>query len=149
MKAKVKKALSFDFVRFGIVGVLNTLIDFAILNALFIGLDFSRIPANIISTTIAMSFSYLVNRSMVFGGDNNHRRQIIWFLTITLFGLYVIQTAIILLFTKVWHWPTDVVADLFPTINRDIVATNVAKVFATGATLLWNYFGYKHIVFRK
>lgn len=150
VKEKVKQVLSFDIVRFGIVGCTNTLIDFLILNILFISLGAGRITANIISTTCAMAFSYVVNRKVVFRHHAGpHRKQIVLFLAVTLFGLYIIQTLVILFLTRVWHGPANVAANAFPGIDAAIIATNVAKVFATACTLIWNYIGYKYVVFAE
>jgi putative flippase GtrA len=139
--------------RFGIVGILNTLLDFAIFNTLSskkIGLG--KLTSNTISTTIAMICSFLLNRNFVFSGHGNPLIQAILFLGITAVGLYVLQNGVIYLFTKVWSWPGNMVVRLIDSLNlrldKDFVLKNSAKVIGTLVSLIWNYLLYSKVVFR-
>src|SRR5437763_1035878 len=92
--------------KFGVVGVLNTLIDFAGYNILssFVGL--SLVQSNVISTSVAMIFSFAANKQVVFKKDHGSvTRQATTFFIITAFGLYVLQTGTIKLLTEVWLAP--------------------------------------------
>ncbi len=139
--------------RFGIVGVFNTLLDFAIFNALsgkMIG--WSKIKANTVSTTIAMLFSFFVNRNYVFYGQGNEFIQAAMFLAVTAFGLYVLQNGVIYLLTSFFVWPRRLTDRLTRSqhipLESDFVLKNGAKAIATAISLVWNYILYGRVVFR-
>ena len=125
--------------RFGLVGGANTAIDFGILFALvFLGVD--KLVANFFSTGIAFIFSFYINRSFTFKSTGgNTKKQFGLFLVITLFGLWVIQPAVI-----------AVVAWLLASsdLSKPIILL-VGKLLATVATLIWNYILYSKFVFIK
>ncbi|HMI09815.1 MAG TPA: GtrA family protein, partial [Candidatus Saccharimonadales bacterium] len=82
-------------VRFMMVGGINTLIDFGILFTLK-ALGLPTISANVISTTAAFCFSFFANKKYTFkttGG--NLKREIILFVVVTLFALWVLQAIVI------------------------------------------------------
>ena len=132
---KTKKPLIF-----ALIGVLNTVIDFGLL--LFLGsIGLNRVVANTISTGAAFIFSFFMNRKYTFQSNSNHIiREIILFITITVFGLWVIQNIIIWLLAPIF------VAQFSASGE---IATLVAKLFATIASLTWNYIMYDRVVFKK
>lgn len=126
-------------VRFGIVGGANTALDFGILFILvFLGLD--RIPSNYISTSIAFVFSFFVNKSFTFKSTGgNAKQQFGLFFIITLFGLWIIQPAIILTVERLMD---------NSGLENSIILL-IAKLLATAVTLVWNYVLYAKYVFKK
>src|SRR5688572_23787675 len=85
--------------RFALVGAFNTGLDFAVLNALVFGLALPKVGANIISSSAAMIFSYMLNHRFVFRSDKAHSTKLfITFIVITAAGLYVLQSAVIYFF---------------------------------------------------
>jgi putative flippase GtrA len=144
-----------DYVRFGkygLVGALNTLIDFSIYNVLSGAFSFSLVQANIVSTTIAMIFSFVANKQLVFKSESGSwMRQGILFLLVTAFGLYVLQTGTIKLLTDVWLVPVNlglIAAHGIGIKGHDhFLAKNGAKAIATAVSLTWNYIMYKKVVF--
>lgn len=140
------------FGKFGIVGALNTLLDFSIYNVLSSVFKFTLVQSNIISTTIAMVFSFSANKKLVFkAGSHSVLRQGILFAVVTAFGLYVIQTGTIKLLTDVWVAPIALglrVAHGLGIIGHDtFLSKNGAKAVATALSLTWNYIMYKKVVF--
>ena len=140
--------------KFGIVGVINTVIDFTILNVLHSLFGMGIIESNLISTTVAMLFSFIVNRKYVFTGhETSVWRQGSTFLMVTAIGLYGLQTVIIHLLTVTWTGPLGLAVrvvralGLGGVLSANIVITNGAKTIATLATLIWNYLLYKRVVF--
>ena len=143
--------------KFGAVGVVNTLLDFAIYNVLTtkkIGL--TKIRANIVSTSITMVISFLLQKQVVFQqGDGNPWLQAVKFFAVTAVGLYLLQNAVIYLFTKYWKWPkvwVDAILKalhLNKLLSSDFALKNGAKVAGTVVSLTWNYLMYKRIVFTK
>lgn len=125
-------------IRYVAVGLANTAIDFAVL-FLLVHLGVDKLVANYISTSIALVFSFFVNRSFTFKSTSaNKRRQFILFVVITLFGLWVLQPVVITLVSQV-------ISSLF---NSGVVLF-IAKVIATVASLVWNYLFYSRLVFKK
>ncbi len=143
--------------RFGIVGVLNTLIDFGILNLLTRVFALSDLAANIPATTIAMLFSFFANRNFVFKAHTHDSQfeQAARFFLVTAFGLYVIQSGIIYFFEHVWLWPVGVgvhlaqVLGVTRLVDDKFIVTNGVKAVATLASLTWNYLTYKRFVFKE
>lgn len=126
-------------IRFAVVGGANTALDFALL-FLFVHLGVNKIVANYFSTGLALIFSFFVNKSFTFkekGG--NARKQFIYFLVVTLTGLWVLQPILI--------WASTPL--LQPHISNPTLLLFVAKLVASVATLIWNYVFYSRIVFKK
>ncbi|MEO6109532.1 MAG: GtrA family protein [Candidatus Saccharimonadales bacterium] len=126
-------------VRFGVVGVANTAIDFGILFIL-VALGVDKIVANFFSTGSAFIFSFFVNKSFTFktkGG--NVKKQFGLFIIVTIIGLWIIQPLII----------TGVGNLLATTGWSSALILLIAKLIATVASLIWNYVFYSRIVFKK
>jgi putative flippase GtrA len=128
-----------DKLRYLVVGGFNTLIDFLILFGL-VALGLNKIPANYISTTITMIISFFLNKEFTFKSkDKATKRQFLIFISVTAFGLWVIQPVIIL----ISGWFLD------NTGWNDTIILFISKVFATVASLIWNYLFYSRLVFKK
>ncbi len=132
---KTKKPIIFT-----IIGVINTLIDFGLLLILS-STGLSRVFANTISTGIAFIFSFFMNRKYTFQStSNNVAREVALFIGVTLFGLWVIQNSIIAVLAPI-------LSSQFGTPSE--AATLIAKLFATVASLVWNYLMYDKVVFKR
>lgn len=126
-------------IRFGIVGIVNTALDFAIL-FLLVAFGLDKIPANYISTGTAFIFSFFVNKSFTFKSKGgNVKKQFLYFIIITIIGIWIIQPLII----------AGVANLLANTGWASAVILFAAKIIATVATLVWNYIFYSRIVFKK
>ncbi|QQR51933.1 GtrA family protein [bacterium] len=141
--------------KFGLVGILNTLLDFVIFNVLGHFAHLSAVPANLISTTCAMTFSFFANKEMVFKRTGGSMlKQGLIFYTVTAFGLYVLQTGTIHILTDVWTYPTMLAADVSHILGLNqwsgdtFIVKNTAKAAGTVLSLVWNYLMYKLVVFR-
>lgn len=124
--------------RFALVGGFNTALDFGLL-FLFVSLGFDKIVANYISTSIAFVFSFFANKTFTFRATGDARREFITFITITLFGLWVLQPIII----------TGVTVLAAPLDVSESATLIGAKLIATIISLIWNYIMYSRVVFRK
>src|SRR5580704_1429604 len=94
--------------KFGVVGLINTVIDFTLYNILSSTTFLSLVESNIVSTTVAMVFSFFANRNVVFKAkDGSIKQQTIRFLLVTGFGIYVLQNGTIALLTQVWPGPLN------------------------------------------
>ena len=126
-------------IKFGIVGIANTGLDFLILFIL-VALGLDKIPANYISTGTSFIFSFFVNKSFTFKSKSgNAKKQFALFIVVTIIGLWVIQPLII----------TAISALLVNTGWASAVILFIAKIVATFASLVWNYLFYSRLVFKK
>jgi len=125
-------------IRFGIVGVANTGLDFLIL-FLLVALGMDKIVANYISTGTAFIFSFFVNKSFTFkSSGGNAKKQFVLFMVITMTGLWVIQPILIAGVTEL----------LGNTGWAPAFTLFVAKMVASVASLIWNYIFYSRFVFK-
>lgn len=128
--------ISPQVIRFVIVGVLNTAIDVALLFLLtYLGVELWL--ANICSTSVALLFSFVVNRSFTFKSTGNPLRQIVPFVAVTLVGLWVLQPLVLL-----------GVTGLLNGVWGEYVGLFVAKMLATVVSMTWNYLLYNRLVFK-
>ena len=136
-----KLGIFWQFAKFALVGVLNTAIDFGILNLLIAitsitgGLGIIFINATSFST--ALVNSYFWNRDWVFAGSK--RGDLVTFIIVTIIGLSI-NTGIV-------FFLTTYVSPVLVTTQAQWA--NLAKILATGISLVWNFAGYKLIVFKK
>ena len=123
--------------RFGLVGAINTGLDFGILFILS-AVSFPAIPANYVSTSCALLFSFFANKKYTFRTETtNLRRQVVLFLACTLTGLWVLQPLTIF-----------IVSNLFFSNSLDGFSLLVCKLVATVVSLTWNYVVYNKYVFK-
>ena len=123
--------------RFILVGIANTAIDFIVLLSLTaVGLPL--VLSNIISTSVALTFSFFANRTFTFGSTGKKRAQAVRFLLVTLVGLWVLQPIVLVL----------AVPALEGMLSRE-ASIVVAKLIATVVSMVWNYLLYDSLVFRK
>lgn len=125
-------------VRFIVVGVINTVIDFGIMNILkIVGLP--TIAANTISTGVAMVCSFFLNKKYTFkDAGSNYVRQIVLFFVFTMIGIWGIQNGAIYLITA-----------YLPHFGlSDQLFANAAKLLASVFSLTWNYLTYNRFVFK-
>lgn len=132
-------------VRFILVGITNTAIDFGLFNLLVLfGMDI--VPANIIATGVAVAASYLMNKRTVFKDTAQHSAsQIALFLLITLTGVWLIQTVVMV------HVLGFLQSEFFARTHSLLAwfLQNVAKAVGVAAGALWNYIGYSRLVFKS
>ncbi len=126
--------------RIGIIGGINTALDFGLL---FVFSSLFGIPrgfANMLSTSISFIFSFFANKRYTFKSSSKENvvREMVLFTVVTLFGLWVIQGLII-------HLLTPVIINLGTTEELALLAS---KLIATVASLIWNYLLYSRVVFK-
>lgn len=125
--------------RYLLVGGGNTILDFLLL-FLFVNLGLNKIPANYLSTGITMVISFFVNKSFTFKDDDaSSKRKFALFIIVTVTGMWAIQPLLI--------WGVTHVID--PYIASANVQLFIAKLIATGGSLVWNYYFYSRVVFKK
>lgn len=131
--------------KFGLVGVLNTAVDFGILNVLIFATGFDKglelAILNVGSFTVALTNSYFWNKWWVFGGQGaaKTRMEFVQFIVISVIAAAVSSTIV--------GGMTGYIAP--PGGLSSEQWANIAKVFAVIFSFVWNFLGYKFIVFRR
>jgi putative flippase GtrA len=150
--------------RFVVVGMLNTLVDYV----LFIGLTkLLHLPldrvwiAKVMSGTVAITISFLLNRRWVFGarGGAPVHHQAARFLAATAVGVYGIQAPLTQLLARNHQWPGRALyavlrdlglAQTAPSVFTEALATKTAAfALATCCSMVFNFFAYRYWVFRE
>jgi putative flippase GtrA len=148
--------------KFGLVGIINTLLDYILFIALtkIFSIPLSSVwMAKVASGSVAMCNSFYLNRRWVFNSsDRNVRSQAVRFLLVTLIGVFGIQTGLVQFFSSVFSWPGEFgytiahqlgIAQLAPAIiTREFTIKTVAFGLATLASMTWNFVMYKKVVFK-
>jgi len=131
--------------KFVSVGISNTTIDFGVFSLLKIAtgatMGLPIIIVNVLAFGLAILNSYLWNKFWTFKKTDTEkvRKEAIQFFVVSMVGV-AINTAIVYIGTT-WVGPQF-------GINEKLWAT-LTKIGATPATLIWNFMGYKFIVFKK
>jgi putative flippase GtrA len=139
-RTSLKNPLSSKKVRFVIVGGTNTVIDFAFYN-LFSKVFTLALPvANMMSSFIAMLFSFFMNKKWTFrSAGKDYLREVVLFFIFTIIGIWVIQSGLIWL-----------VENAMPSVDwQNFWLKNLLKVCASVPSLIWNYITYNKFVFRN
>ena len=144
--------------KFAAVGFLNTAIDFGVLNLLSylsgVTAGFVIGGVNIPGFIVAVSNSYLWNKLWVFKsesgedspaqagppvGDAGLFHDFPIFFAVSAIGL-LLNSGMVILITTFVSSPFAVGAEAW---------LNIAKVVATAVSLIWNFLGFKFLVFKK
>lgn len=142
-----KKFWSFQFNRFLLIGTLNTISDFSIVNFLAFIFNAYRginlLAINTFSFVTVVTFSFFMNKRLTFQGAGEMRfaikKQYFMFFTITLIGLFLNNTIVYLI--------TTIIGPQFG-LNK-VIWLNFSKAMAVSVVLFWDFFNYKYLVFKK
>lgn len=140
MKQKIKELAQSSLVtkhkekiKFGLVGGLNTALDFVIFGLLANVLGVFVVVANLVSTAICMVVSFGLNYKFVWRSKKSMRETAPQFVLVSLFSAWVVQSV------TIWA-----IVGIF---GESDVMNLVAKVVGIGLGMICNYLGYK-MVFR-
>jgi putative flippase GtrA len=123
------------FLRYLLVGGFNTLLDLGLFTLFAVVVGFQPLVANVLSTSITLCVSYLLNRVFVFRTSRSVQRTAVQFVSVTLISGLVVQSAVIWV---VMHLGPMIV----PGLSHDILAP-LAKICAMGVGMGSNYLGYR------
>lgn len=132
--------------KFVVVGVINTGIDFAVLNVLMFSTNIYSgkwmIIFNSISFTTAVINSYFMNKYWTFqqqSAESKPEKEFFQFIIVSVVGISINDTIV--------YSTTTFIPPIFGLSEK--LWANVAKIFATFASMTWNFIGYKFFVFKK
>jgi putative flippase GtrA len=135
----------FEFTKFSVVGVLNSGVDFGILNSLMLITGLASGAAFLgfksISVTLGVINSYIWNKYWTFGAvkSSGARRELVSFMVVTLIAV-VVNVAGADIIVNVIGAPSGISSKLW---------ANIGAISGAGLTLFTNFFGYKFFVFKK
>lgn len=135
----------FNFIKFFFVGILNTVIDFAVLNLLIVTVGVGSrgefyVFFKSISFLASVANSYLFNKHWVFKRSQTaYIKESALFLAVSLVGLALNVGISSVVFFALTAW-YGVSAHL---------AANIGALAGSAMVLLWNFNGYKFIVFKS
>jgi len=152
--SRVRSWGSRRIVRFALVGLSNTLVNFIILNAAFYALGVNKIAANLIATTCALLYSFALNRTFVFAHTGHWLKLFIRFVAVTAAGTLLLNNAVYILVLQLTGGTISTGLSRFLhglglPISPDFVHINLSAIIATCFSMIWNYTGYRFIVFRE
>jgi putative flippase GtrA len=124
--------------KFGLVGILNTLINLAVFNALLVGIhDVGRVKANVVATAVATIFAYLMSRYWTFKhrpSGHSTSREFLLFVVLNLIGLGIESVLI--------------GGTVYILGATSILAANIAKVFGLVLGTIFRFWAYRTFVFK-
>jgi putative flippase GtrA len=132
-----------EVTRFGVEGLVNTAVDLAVLNALIFlthmgrnGIWFTIFKA--ISFLVAVLNSYFINQRWTFGRSGGERSvsQAGQFLAVSLLGAVINVSS-----------ASYVATFITPIHGIERFWPSIAALAGTASALIFNFLGYKHIVF--
>lgn len=125
------------FVKFAIVGAAGSITDFTVLNVLVQGFGASLFAANTVSFIVAVMQNFALNRRWTFpeSQERHASGQLAQFAVVSLVGLGLNQ----LVFLTLHHFWDAYWMNLYGHDTGFFVSYNVAKLFAIGVVLFWNF----------
>jgi putative flippase GtrA len=126
-----------QLVRFGIVGGLNTFVDYGMFNLLVGVFGVSYLMANPIAITAGILNSFLWNKNWTFSANRSRAwaREAVLFVLVSVIGM-LLNTGGLWLLT----WLSG---------NEALWAMNLQKLGASVVSMTWNFLGYRFLVFRR
>jgi putative flippase GtrA len=120
--------------KFGTVGAINTVLDFAVLNALVFGLGMAPLRSKVIAAVVATTSAYLMNRHWTFrhrSRQNVHREYVLFF------ALNAVGLGISLLILGLVRYGFGL---------EGALALNLANLVALGAGTVFRFWSYRRFV---
>jgi len=117
-----------QWMKFGLVGAVNTSIDFAVFTLLIL-LGWPHLLAQGISSISGVLNSYFMNRSWTFQASGDNKRQFLKFISLSAV-LMLMTSGLFVSFTEHLGWPLW-----------------ISKLAATGSGVAFNYIGSRKWVF--
>lgn len=118
--------------KFGMVGAINTFLDFGLYTAFVTVFHIHYLVANALSFCIALVNSFYLNRTWTFRQTGPHwRREAVKYLVVYVAGLIIGETL------------------LFFFVDRLDLHKLIGKALVVAFVLFWNYFGIRFWAFRR
>jgi putative flippase GtrA len=130
--------------KFAVVGGVNTVLDFLLFNLFahvfrlsVFGLQVV-VCAQILSASIVVPISYILNRCFTFSSEKSHKETFWRYILISFFNAWILQTVVIALVVHT--------AGVFGLLaNNTILLDNIAKCCGIALGMISNFFFYHRI----
>lgn len=117
------KTLLAQLAKFGVVGVVATVIDFGVMNVLHYGMHLDILIANTVGFIISLIFNYLASMKFVFEHREgmSRRREFAIFVVLSIIGLLLNDGIVV-------------------ALNKGLaLEANLAKIAATALVMIYNF----------
>lgn len=117
------KTLLGQLAKFGVVGVVATVIDFGVMNVLHYGMHLDILIANTVGFIISLIFNYLASMKFVFEHREgmSRRREFAIFVVLSIIGLLLNDGIVV-------------------ALNKGLaLEANLAKIAATALVMIYNF----------
>lgn len=153
----IQKFWSHKPVRFIAVGLINTIIDFTLLNILVVLLHLPILLGNLISVSISVTVSYFLNHYIVFESKNKLAvRTYLKFFMVTGLTVIITQSVVIHFMYPMAQDGVNNIANSvsgsyskFLLAHKDQLALNFSKALGVVCGLFINYVLYTKVVFKN
>ncbi|MBP3737808.1 MAG: GtrA family protein [Muribaculaceae bacterium] len=138
---------SIQLLKYGVIGVMNTLItlvSFYLLNT-WAGVSYGI--ANIVGYVLGVVNSFLWNRSWVFKTHNNFGREALLF-ACGFFACWILQGVVSLVLLEGLGWKS-LSCDIIPFLPMENAGQNIVMVIAMAVYTIGNYIYNRMITFRE
>ena len=132
--------LNYSFVRFLLVGILNTICGLSIIFLLYNLLHFNYWLSTFVGNSLGAVISYVLNKTFTFHSKQYHGKTI-WKFIIVIFVCYIISYS-------VSYMATQMLNSFFVSAPKDLF-NNIAILLGAGFYTICNYFGQKIWVFKS
>ena len=127
----MKKILN-QILKFGIVGIIATLIDYLVLILLTEIFDVYYLLSSCISFTVSVIFNYIASMKYVFEGKNNNKiKEFFLFIILSIVGL-IINTILMKLFVETFY-----------------IHYIISKIITTAFVMIYNFISRKLLLEKK
>lgn len=125
-----------QIIKFGIVGIIATLLDMVLYVILSNVFHVYYVTASIISFSISLLFNYCLSMKYVFVANKNlsKQKQFIIFVVLSLIGC-VLNALVLYLTVDMVYMKNEALMEMM----NEKMAKFVAKMFATGVTMVYNF----------
>ncbi|MFD8572073.1 GtrA family protein [Streptomyces sp. NPDC057694] len=129
-------SLGREIAKFGVVGALGVLVNFAVFNLMRHGTDLQVVRASVIATVVAIVFNYVGFRYFTYRDRDKSGRakELTLFLLFSVVGL-VIENGVLYAATYWFHWDSS-------------LQSNIFKFLGMGLATLFRFWSYRTWVFR-
>ncbi len=134
------------FLKFAVVGVTGTIVDFGLLYILHVVLELQLVPANTISFTTAVINNFIWNRYWTYPDSRSKPlgAQLGQFFVVNIMGWGINTGILVILEPPLTALTGNLLTSLALTLPihelAHKVGYNAAKAFATGVVMFWNFF---------
>lgn len=130
MKNILARYLDSKFLRFIVVGLISAAIEYTLYFAFTVVIHYQ--VANVASFALTNIVTFILSRKYVFASNNDNKAEEATMFVVCLLGALAVSQTV-----------------LWGLVEYGNINDKIAKAFAIGTAVIWNYFTRKHIVFRK